>query len=83
MKKKEQILKRKGFKRKWLGDKSGYWWQKNYGKDWKICADLTGNWFYSEVRTYQAFDGKWKKHTFETDKYFTSFNKLIKWLESS
>lgn len=81
MYKKEKILKKYGFKRKWLQDKSGYWLELKLNKHRRICADINQKHYYSEIKTYKLINHKWESANFETDIYFTSFKKLIKWLE--
>ena len=35
----ERLLEDSGFKKKWLSDKSGYWWEKKINKRVKFYAD--------------------------------------------
>jgi len=60
-------LENQGFKKKWLSDGSGYWWQKKIGCDKKylkkvyLCADDNVNLLYLDITgldstQYKEFD---------------------------
>jgi hypothetical protein len=79
--KKEKELSNIGFKKRWLSDKSGYWFEKNVNyKDFKLqfICETDRNLFLMSVKTFEYYGDKMNSSDYENIKKFKCDLKTIK-----
>ncbi len=71
-----------GFSKKFMGDKSSYWWEKKIGKELILVIDVGFNIYYLDHEEWRWDNKKWKKVGYTTIKYFKNLNESLEWLQN-